>query len=300
MFHYWAYGMCVASEIELPELLPIEMQTPDCIVRVGPTPAKLEGKDVIDKGHIQISPSQFLLDLPNCRYYAKEGNEITLEIKDAADEKSLRLFLLTNGLAAILHQRNKVLLHAGAIQTEKGLIVICGASGAGKSTTLHYLKQNGYKVFADDVLVLDEGNDDNINAYASYPILKLWDDSFEKLGIESATEEQKLREHVAKYRLSIQEDFNTTALPIYAIFQLQKDETSQELSIKTLSGFEAFTAVHIQLYRTAQLNTIERSERSFILLNQLIKKTPVYQLTRPSQINTLEAIKNLIENRIGH
>ena len=300
MFHYWAYGMCVASEIELPELLPIEIQTPDCIVKVGPTPAKLEGKDVIDKGHIQISPSQFLLDLPNCRYYAKEGNEITLEIKDAADDKSLRLFLLTNGLAAILHQRNKVLLHAGAIQTDKGLIVICGASGAGKSTTLHYLKQNGYQVFADDVLVLDEGNNDTINAYASYPILKLWDDSIEKLGIDTISEEQKLREHVAKYRFSIKENFSTKAEPIYAIFQLQKNEEVQWPTITTLSGFNAFTAVHLQLYRTALLNTAEKNKRSFAVISKIIEKTPIYQITRPSITNTLEAIKNLIESRIDH
>ena len=300
MFHYWAYGLRIASEIELPELLPHESDQVDCEIRVGKAPEKLTGTDLLDKGKIQISPSEFLLDLPNCRYYAREGKEIILDIKDKSDEKSLRLFLLTNGLAAILHQRNKVLLHAGAIHTDKGLVVICGQSGAGKSTTLQYLRQRGYKVFADDVLVLEESENAIIKAYASYPVLKLWDDSFEKLGIETVSDEQKLREHVSKFRLSIQEEFSTASQPIYALFQLQKEETIQEPIIKLLNGFEAFNAVHLQLYRTAQLNTPEKNELAFRLINKLIKKAAVFQITRPSSINTLEKIKGLIEDQIGH
>jgi len=300
MFHYWAYGLRIASEIELPELLPHEAEQVDCEIRVGKVPEKLTGPEIIDKGKIQISPSEFLLDLPNCRYYARAGKEIILDIKDRSDEKSLRLFLLTNGLAAILHQRNKVLLHAGAIHTEKGLVVICGQSGAGKSTTLQYLRQRGYKVFADDVLVLEESENAIIKAYASYPVLKLWDDSFEKLGIETVSDEQKLREHVSKFRLSIQEEFSTASQPIYALFQLQKEETIQEPIIKLLNGFEAFNAVHLQLYRTAQLNTPEKNELAFRLINKLIKKAAVFQITRPSSINTLEKIKGLIEDQIGH
>ena len=140
MFHYWAYGLRIASEIELPELLPHEAEQVNCEIRVGKAPEKLTGPDIVDKGKIQISPTEFLLDLPNCRYYSRAGKEIILEIKDKLDDKSLRLFLLTNGLAAILHQRNKVLLHAGAIHTEKGLVVICGQSGAGKSTTLEIME----------------------------------------------------------------------------------------------------------------------------------------------------------------
>jgi hypothetical protein len=306
MFHYWAYGLRIASEIELPELLPHEAEQVDCEIRVGKTPEKLTGPDLLDKGKIQISPSEFLLDLPNCRYYARAGKEIILDIKDKSDEKSLRLFLLTNGLAAILHQRNKVLLHAGAIHTDKGLVVICGQSGAGKSTTLQYLRQHGYKVFADDVLVLvlvlvlEETENATIKAFASYPVLKLWDDSFEKLGLESVCDEQKLREHVSKYRLSIQEEFSTASQPIYALFQLQKEETIQEPIIKHLQGFEAFNAVHLQLYRTAQLNTPEKNELAFTLINKLIKKAAVFQITRPSSINTLEKIKLIIEDQIGH
>ncbi|NBX12190.1 MAG: hypothetical protein EBR19_08325, partial [Chitinophagaceae bacterium] len=114
------------------------------------------------------------------------------------------------------------------------------------------------------------------------------------------SDEQKLREHVSKYRLSIQEEFSTASQPIHALFQLQKDETIQEPIIKHLQGFEAFNAVHLQLYRTAQLNTPEKNELAFRLINKLIKKAAVFQITRPSSINTLEKIKGLIEDQIGH
>ncbi len=67
-----------------------------------------------------------------------------------------------------------------------------------------------------------------------------------------------------------------------------------------MQGFEAFNAVHLQLYRTAQLNTPEKNELVFVLINKLIEKSAVFQITRPSSINTLEKIKGLIEDQIGH
>ncbi len=193
MFFYWAYGLEIQSELEFPEMHPYAVKMPDLEIKFGKVPAMLTGHEVIAKEKFFISPTEYLVHLPICSYYVKEGISVTIELKENADLPSVRLFLLTNAMAAVLHQRNKVALHAGAIQTDKGLVVICGESGAGKSTSISALQQKGYKIFVDDVLVLEK-EEERVVGVAAYPTLKLWDDTIEKLALGVIPEEQKLRE----------------------------------------------------------------------------------------------------------
>ena len=300
MLTYWAYGLTIESEINLPELIQIPHSRPDCVIKTGKTPIKIEGPGTVNRDKIQFNRTEYLLELPNCIYYARNGKEIILNIKDSEDTKTLRHFLLTTALAAILQQRNKIMLHAGAVQTEKGLIVICGNSGAGKSTTLQYLRSHGYRIFSDDVLVLEEFSDGEIKAFASYPVLKLWDKSFDVLGMDKMSDQNKLREYVNKYRLNTQPEFCMDAQPIRMIIELEKDDTLIEPAIKQLNGYEAYVSLYLQLYRTALAETVKKDQENFIQLSRILSKTPLYKIKRPGEKNTLENIKMLIEKQKRH
>lgn len=243
-----------------------------------------------------MSPTEYLLHLPICSYYVKDGQEITIELQDDADDKSVRLFLLTNAMAALLHQRNKVALHAGAVVTNDGLIIICGDSGAGKSTTISALQQKGYKVFADDVVVLEEDAQGKVIAFASYPTIKLWEDSLEKLGVGELAEEAKLREHVAKYKLHFHEEFTREPLPVNRVFVLKKNEALTEPTLQPLSGVQAFTELYSNLYRTSLMNSLEKRNLLFNSISGLAGKIPVQQIERPTEGNSIEKILALIQN----
>ena len=52
--------------------------------------------------------------------------------------------------------RGRESLHAGAVVIGDGAWAVMGAKGAGKSTLLAWLALSGYRVLADDVLVIDE------------------------------------------------------------------------------------------------------------------------------------------------
>jgi len=268
----------------------------DVAIRLGKVPQTLSGDDVVTKGRLSMSPTEYLLHLPICSYYVKEGKEITIELQDDADEKSVRLFLLTNAMAALLHQRNKVALHAGAVVTNDGLIIICGDSGAGKSTTISALQQKGYKVFADDVVVLEEDAQGKVIAFASYPTIKLWEDSLEKLGVGELTEEAKLREHVAKYKLHFHEEFTREPLPVNRVFVLKKNETLSAPTIHPLSGVQAFTELYSNLYRTSLMNSLEKRNLLFNSISGLAGKIPVQQIERPTEGNSIDKVLALIQN----
>lgn len=296
MFYYWAYGLTIESEMEFPEMLAHKGDKIDVRIQLGQVPATLEGEEVVNKESLSVSPTEYLLQLPICSYYVKDGQQITIEIKPEADDKSVRLFLLTNAMAAILQQRNKVALHAGAVVTEKGLIIISGDSGAGKSTSISALQQKGYKVFADDVVVLEENSKGEVIAYASYPTIKLWEDSIEKLGVGELSEEAKLREHVAKYRVHFHEDFIREPLNVTRVFVLKKNETLSAPSIKPLTGVQSFVDLYAQLYRTSQTNSPEKRNLLFNSISNLAAKIPVHVIERPLEGNSIEEVLALIEN----
>jgi hypothetical protein len=297
MFFYWAYGLEIVSELEFPEMYSYAVKKPDLEIKFGKVPAVLTGPEVIAKEKFFISPTEYLIHLPICSYYVKDGASITIELKENADLPSVRLFILTNAMAAVLHQRNKVALHAGAIQTKKGLVVICGESGAGKSTTISALQQKGYKIFVDDVLVLEKDKD-NVVGVAAYPTLKLWDDTIEKLALGVMPEEQKLRESVNKYRVSFHEDFTTKTILVYKLFYLRKEEVNTSIEVTKRDGLEAFKILYSQLYRTSMINNNQSQAILFERLNQLINQTGLFEVVRPTNGNSIEEIVQIIEKEI--
>lgn len=296
MYYYWAYGLEIQSEMEFPEMLPHKAETFNLSIRFGRVPLTINGEDFLKKGRLFISPTEYLLHLPICSYYVKEGKEIIIELQPGADDKSVRLFLLTNAMAAVLHQRNKVALHSGAVIFQDGLFLICGESGAGKSTTISALQQKGYRVFADDVVVLEKNKDGQAIAYASYPIIKLWEDSIEKLGMGGINEETKLREHVAKYRRHFHEDFTRQAMPIRQVFILKKDGAVAEPQKKHLIGVQAFMELQAQLYRSSQYSSSEMKAVLFNSISALAGKIPIQIIHRPVEGNSIEKVITLIQD----
>jgi hypothetical protein len=58
--------------------------------------------------------------------------------------------------ALVSQRRGRESFHAGAVLLGDGAWAVMGARGAGKSTLLAWLALSGYRVLADDVLVIDE------------------------------------------------------------------------------------------------------------------------------------------------
>lgn len=299
---YWAYGLKIESAMELPEMLPHQFtEEPDLRIELGPVPEDLTAPGSIREGDTSINATEFILRLPIGRYLATNGNKITVDIFPNADDKSIRLFLLSNAMPAIIHQRHKICLHAGAIVVNNELVLICGDSGAGKSTTISALMQKGYQIFSDDVCVLNPpaSPEKYIDAYPSYRVVKLWEDSLEKLDqLNEKSYENKLRPLVDKYLVKFEQELFPDPLPIKKLFILKKGDAVTTPSIQKLSQYQAFKSLLDNNYRPSLVEQLGLKNLTFEILSQLAGKIEVLEITRPVNGNSIEEVIGLIQKNL--
>ena len=112
-YKYRGFGLNIESEIALPELIPHHFQNPDIVIRTGAVPPEIEAAKAENKVGVSISPTEYLFRIAGiAAYYACNGNKIVISPEPLADDKSIRVFLLDNVIAALLLQRNLIALNA--------------------------------------------------------------------------------------------------------------------------------------------------------------------------------------------
>jgi serine kinase of HPr protein (carbohydrate metabolism regulator) len=244
--------------------------------------------------------TEYLHTVPNIAdYYVANGNEICIQPQPGADEKSIRLFLLSNAMAAILHQRGMIPLHASAVYHDGGIVLFCGRSGAGKSTTATALQQKGYTLFSDDVCVLQNNTNNELVALPSYPMVKLWEDSFTKIGLDAADEEDKIRPKMAKYARFYHADFNIAAQKIKRVFILETGNLNEAIEIKKQGPIAAFKSLQQNTYRHVQMNGMKKRDIHFTMISKLAGEVSVYKINRPAIGNTIQELITVVESNLA-
>lgn len=301
MHQYWGFGLNIESEIEFPELLSSTFDAPDLTIRLGKAPVELTGEDVVKKVRVSASPAEYLIDINNvARYYAYNGRNIIIDPYHEADNESIRLFMLSNAMAAILHQRNTIPFHSSGIVTEKGLILFTGKSGAGKSTTVFGLAQQGFELFTDDVCVLYENHSTGkIEAVPSYPMIKLWENTIDEMATGKFEKSYRVRPSLPKYGIFQHETFINSSIPIHRIFILNANNTAKEFSCTPLDRIKAFNELQINTYRRAQIDMMKMHKLHFQIVTTLTRQARVFQVERPENQEGISAFIQFIKEKLA-
>ncbi len=298
MFYYTAFGLNIASEIEFPEML---LSTKTDLIDVNIIPGKVPeflAEDSKISERLWITPNEFLMHFKDvASYYAKNGNLIIADVAPNAEKKMVRLYLLCNAMAAIIHQKKLIPLHSSGIITKKGVALIVGKSGAGKSTTIKALTQKGHPIFTDDVCVLKNEND-KVLAIPSYPMMKLWERSFELLDLGNAHEGDKFSSNFNKYSVLFHDHFVTEWQPVSKIFNLAVAENCKDVSITKQTGVEAFVTIGENTYRNYYVEPMKLNAVHFDMIGRLLQQCEVYQIMRPPDGDSIAAVIEIIENTI--
>lgn len=293
---YHIFGLNIQSAIPLPATpirnLPKNF-IPDVIIEFGDTPSQLANPQ--SKGlRFQSAPGEFLLRVDSvARYYVQEGRRITIQPEPGVEEESILIFLMGSAMGALLHQRNILVLHAGAIAVNGQSVIFSGHSGIGKSTLAAGLHKRGYPFLADDVCAIAV-LDGKPAVIPGFPRLKLWADVLKKLD----TDKDQLKsirwtQGLEKYFLPV-EPGHDKPVPLKSVFILESTNTNN-MEIKTLKGADKIDPLIKNTYRIRFLNGLGGKKDHFRQCAAVAAKTSVHRVVRPNKGFLLNELMDMLE-----
>lgn len=217
----------------------------------------------------QAGPECFLLAVPEvARYLVTDGRQITVDPAPGASEAAVARFAMMTPLAALWYQRGQLALHAaaGLPPTGGGAILLAGDSGAGKSSLLAALLQQGWTMLADDLAVVEVAGDGAPVVRPTPAPLRLWPDAQQEVGA--------LPEEAGISGVSPQ------SRPISAIYWLTVHNGSR-LETETLTGAARFRALGSLLYNSRIADALLDKAAYLSCASRLAQTVPVIRLRRP-------------------
>jgi hypothetical protein len=294
MIQYFAFGLNIQSDIDLPPLLEVDFESSDVVVTAGSvSPNGLKNPSIV-KPFSQLADGEVWLHVPDvARFYISGGQNIVVEPEAGADSQTVLLFLLGSCMGALLHQRNQLVIHGNAIRFGDHCVIFAGGSGNGKSTLAAAFHRRGHEVLADDLAVIDE----QLRVQPGYPQMKLWRDSAEKLGIDVAGL-TKIRYQLEKYAYPIKQGFCESPLPVKMLYVLNTHHRD-ELLFEPINGVDKFTPLKFNTYREGYLEGLGLKGIHLQRCAQLAHTIDICRITRPEQGFQLEYLLDRIEEQLS-
>jgi len=292
---YYAYGLTIKAELPLPELERREGQE-DVLIRYGNVPQSIEDA-VVRMVRFEAAPDHFLLKVDGiARYYVREGKEIIIEPACGAREEDIRLFLLGSVFAALMHQRQILVMHGSAIGVNGKGVIFTGVSGVGKSTLAAALFQKGYHILTDDVCAVKALGSETPQIIPAFPRLKLWADAAEKLGTDIGSL-PRIREKLDKYGLKVEKSFQQQPLPLKSIYILSNRD-QEGVSITPLAKLNKLEALIKNTYRFRFLEGQGGKPLHFQQCVEVAKAAKIYQVVRPKGGFYLDELVSVLEKEL--
>ena len=265
-------------------------------VRIVPGNSLKPGPAKYACAHFSVNEKNLFLHVVNVAcYQIEQGKKISISPYKDADDASISLFLNGSALGAVLHQQGKLPLHGSSFEYRNKGIVICGCSGAGKSSVTMAFCQNGAHFINDDITPLDIASGDT-KIVSLHSRMKLWDDSFLKLSI-AMKESKRIRPTLNKFYLSVKRT-NEAEQKLDQVIILGTHQKN-EFEVQELKGTEKFNVLRTQIYRKAYLKGMPETQKKYFgQLLRLAGSVPVTRVVRP-QICDIYETMHFIEKIIG-
>ena len=286
---YTAFGLRVRSSVALPfRPSSTTRSEPDVVVRFGAAPASLPAP-VVKRRFWEAAPGAFLLTIDGvARYHVTDGRRILIE-PCGGSHHDVGVFFVGSVFAALLLQRGVVPLHASAIATGAGAVLLGGSSGVGKSSLLAALSKRGHAMLADDVtgVIVDRSRP---VALPAFPDVRLWSDAVDALDWRTRAGRQ-VREGIEKFILPA-ERFHGEPLGIRAYFALR---TGDGFAVEKASPRAAMDLLFTHTYRRHFLWGLGGQEAHFSTVERIAKHVPVFRMMRAASPLLLDELADRIE-----
>lgn len=284
MCSYTAFGLCIASTLPLPGLRPGGGRA-DVRVRVRPMAADVA--DVDDAACITSSEVRFAWRGAGA-FTVRAGREIVVEPLATADARLLQTGVLGPAMAALLHQRHVLVLHASVVARDGRAIAFLGPSGSGKSTMAAAMQACGFALLTDDLAAvsLREGRAE-VHPGAAH--CKLLPDAVVALGLDPDTL-PIVDPDDGKRLCAGAGDAGAVPVPLACLYLL---ETGSEPHFEPVAPVERFLELVRNSYGIEWMHHLT-GPTEFALRSELARAVPMRRLVRPRHLAALRRVADLL------
>ena len=311
MYKYKIYGLIFETDIEFSECERIETDESAVVtIRSDELSEMVRDVSLQEVAYSKkLSPDD---EMPS-KYSKKEGdiyysyivgtvylkitgdNLVEYKAIRSVDDIVFRQWMLCYAMTLALIKKHEIILHCAGLLvpgTDEAILV-CGDSGAGKSTISNALLDKGLKFISDDsVRVAAEGGVTKV--FGSYMQRRLCEDvvnrgTYDKSKLEFFEEGER-----QKWVVNMGDQYyGNTPHTLNSIFFLSLKD-SGNVEIKEVLGAEKIKSVMRALYKTGAYKAEGLTTELFVKFAEISKGLRFYIIERPSDRMTVDAITDLI------
>jgi hypothetical protein len=283
-FYYRAYGLTVRSTIPLPELAAgsgpadVEIVLGEVPLRTG----RRAGPNLWGTNDsIHLGPPE------RAAFWVHGGRRIVVQPGAGVELETVRPFILASAVAAVLHQRSFLPLHASAVVVDDGCVAFLGDKGAGKSTTAAFLSTRGRAIIADDIcaITLPHGQP---RVWPNYQPQRLCDDVVQYLG---ASDSSTYRLDSRKLAVRVSDTAGNAPRALRALFVLVD---APVIATERLANATALGALLTHTFRPRHIAAMSAERAHLERCVQVLASTPVYSLARPRELARLPELNEVL------
>jgi hypothetical protein len=297
-YTYHAYGLTIRVPFACPALTPLDTgsvaATADVVVRERRVPRRLCAPRA-GEASWDAAPGLFLLrGGRQAGRFLVEAGDVTFERNSGCNDASLARCFTDQALAAVLRHRGLLVLHANAVETSDGVIVIGGESGAGKSTTLAALLDRGCRMLSDDVTALRPGGaSGSVEVLPGAAQTHLTEDAAENLGyLVDPAQLQPWRR--MKAAIPTHDGMASRAGRLRALYLLRLSR-GDDVVVAEASGGDKFHTLQECLYGPM---FTEEHPALFPLMSTVVAAVPFFRLERPAGRWSASEVADAILGRV--
>jgi len=288
---YKLYGLSIESDIEFKGLIASENPANVCVYNA--ILPELLPNLVYKSSFFETSKGKMLIRFrQQVRFLISDGCNVQYQILSNYDTNELQQFMLGPVMAALIHQRGDIPLHASAVEVNDRAVLFAGETGSGKSTLAASVMQLGYRLLADDVSVVDFDINKCPFIYPAIPLFKLWDDSATELMLQQELL-MKLGENIEKKGIAV-DNFCTDSKPLKTIFILKKG-AAPNISFTQIKGAEKLKWLNEVIFRSYFMRGLGTEQIIFEKMTNIARCAEVFVVSRPQNTFDLGTLTSKIQ-----